>query len=76
MAKFRKRPVVIDAVRFEDSVDIFEKTYVEEGAYPTDHLSFGQALEYIKICMWCLALERCLGKKRLSRCSPLIGRLG
>lgn len=100
---FRKRPVVIDAVRFEDSVecfdelqelgldpvrvgydvkppvlridtlegemtaqlgdyiikgvngefypckpDIFEKTYIEEGVYPTNHLSFGRALEYIK----------------------------
>lgn len=28
--------------------DIFEETYVKEGQYPTKHLSFGRALEYIK----------------------------
>lgn len=28
--------------------DIFEKSYVEEGTYPTKHLSFGDAFQYIK----------------------------
>lgn len=29
--------------------DIFEKTYAKEGSYPTKHLSFGAAFDYLKI---------------------------
>ncbi|EXG78355.1 MULTISPECIES: Thoeris anti-defense Tad2 family protein [Cloacibacillus] len=105
MCKYVKRPVVVEAVKFEDSTecfdklqalgldpvrvnyadkdnpvikidtlegemtgqvgdyvirgvngefypckpDIFEKTYAKEGSYPTKHLSFGAAFDYLKI---------------------------
>lgn len=104
MGRYVKRPIMVEAVRFEDSTecfdkllalgldpvrvgydvkppvlridtlegemtaqlgdyiirgvsgefypckpDIFEKTYAKEGSYPTKHLSFGAAFDYLKI---------------------------
>lgn len=103
MSRYVKRPVIVEAIKFEDSTecfdkllalgldpvrigydvkppvlhidtlegemtaqlgdyiirgvngefypckpDIFEKTYAKEGSYPTKHLSFGQAFDYLK----------------------------
>lgn len=104
MSRYVKRPVIVEAIKFEDSTecfdkllalgldpvrigydvkppvlhidtlegemtaqlgdyiirgvngefypckpDIFEKTYAKEGSYPTKHLSFGAAFDYLKI---------------------------
>lgn len=65
MSKFRKKPVVIEAVRFDFSSDIFEKTYeavelptpavvnifdvAEEVAAPTS----GSSITYTRVCDNC-----------------------